>query len=233
MRRLFALFIADARFQWRYGFYGVYAALSVLYAIIVRLVPEAWRAGARALTLYSDPAALGFFFIGAIVLFEKGERVLSAVAVSPVLPGEYALSKLLSLACVSVASALAIQLAGGGSLTPTFFAGVFFGSCFCTALGLTIAATTPSVNAFFVRSIPVGVLALAIGPVTWLGYLPSWLSWNPGSLMLSLIEPLGKPRPWAVAGLLAWLVPAYALAASRCRVLFYAEASDDREGGMS
>ncbi len=233
MRRLVSLLAADVRFQWRYGFYGVYAALSLLYIAAVRLVPPSWRGTVRAITLYTDPVALGFFFIGAIVLFEKGERVLSSIAVSPVRAAEYTASKLVSLAFVSLASGLAIQAAGGGPVTLPFIAGIFLGSCFCTALGLAVASTAPTVNAFFVRSIPVGALALAIGPVTWLGFLPPALAWNPGSLMLFLIEPLGGRNPGALPALAAWLLPAFALAAYRSRLLFVGEALDGREGGIS
>jgi fluoroquinolone transport system permease protein len=56
--------------------------------------------------IFSDPAAMGLYFMGAIVLFEKSERVLSAIAVSPVKPREYVLSKLCSIGIVSAAAGL-------------------------------------------------------------------------------------------------------------------------------
>lgn len=237
MKRFFSLLGADIRFQLRYGFYGVYLVLSLMYAAVVRLVPETWREAVRALTVYTDPAALGFFFIGAIVLFEKGERVLSALAVTPVSAAEYALSKVLSLALISLASAVGIQLAGNGAVSISFLAGVFSGSCLYTALGLAVATGSPTVNAFFVRSIPLGFLVFTTGPLSWFGLMPPWLSWNPGSLLLSLLAPRGEARSFAaqamlLAALLAWLVPVYLFAVRHSESLFTAEALDDRTGGI-
>ncbi len=233
MRRFLSLLSSDIRFQLRYGFYGVYAILTLAYAAAVRLAPPAWRSAVRALTVYSDPAALGFFFIGAIVLFEKGERVVSALAVSPASAAEYALSKLLSLGLISLASASVITVAGGGVLSFSFAAGAFVGSCLFTALGLAVAATAPSVNAFFVRSVPLGAFVFALGPLTRFSLLPEWLSWNPGSLILFLLEPQSPARPLALPVLLAWFVPACIVAIRRADRLFAAEALDDRQGGIA
>lgn len=233
MRRLLCLLGSDIRFQWRYGFYGVYVVLSLFYVAVVRLVPEGWRPAARALTLYSDPAALGFFFIGAIVLFEKGERVLSALSVSPVRPWEYTLSKLVSLGLISSVSSLVIQTAGGGAVSFGFVAGIFLGACLFTAIGLSIAAAVPTVNAFFVRSIPLGAAVFTLGPLTWLGLVPSWLAWNPGSLILALIAPTADARSWAFPALLAWLFPVCVLTVYRVQTLFVAEVLDDRAGGIA
>jgi hypothetical protein len=51
----------------------------------------------RAADDFFRPAAMGLYFMGAIVLFEKGERVLDSLAVSPAGAGMYALSKLCPL----------------------------------------------------------------------------------------------------------------------------------------
>lgn len=62
--------------------------------------------------IYSDPAAMGLFFMGAIVLLEKSQRVLNSLAVSPVKVSEYILSKVISLGVISsiVAMFIAITL---------------------------------------------------------------------------------------------------------------------------
>jgi fluoroquinolone transport system permease protein len=65
---------------------------------------------------------MGLYFMGAIVLFEKGERVLDSLAVSPAGAGMYALSKLLSIALISTAAGLAIGLAGGVAFHGLLFA---------------------------------------------------------------------------------------------------------------
>lgn len=69
--RLKALLRGDIRFQYKYGFYFIYLLFSVLYIGLLYAFPEKWRGKAAILMIFSDPAAMGLFFMGAIVLFEK------------------------------------------------------------------------------------------------------------------------------------------------------------------
>ena len=78
------LFIWDMKFQARYGFYLLYGFLTALYAAVLLSLPQAWQANAAALLIFSDPAALGLFFMGAILLLETSQRVTSFFAVSPI-----------------------------------------------------------------------------------------------------------------------------------------------------
>ncbi|HUV31940.1 MAG TPA: hypothetical protein VMW31_00080, partial [Devosiaceae bacterium] len=69
--RLATLVRHDARLQARYGIYAAYSVVIALYAGVL------WFAGPRlpkwviALTVLSDPAVLGFFFVGGLMLLEK------------------------------------------------------------------------------------------------------------------------------------------------------------------
>jgi fluoroquinolone transport system permease protein len=81
-KRLFHTTLQDIRFQFRYGFYFLYAVLTVIYIAAISLLPAAWVQNAVAIVLFSDPAALGFFFMGGILLLEKGERLHDALFVS-------------------------------------------------------------------------------------------------------------------------------------------------------
>jgi len=73
--RLKALLIGDIRFQFKYGFYFLYLIFTILYVGMLYALPAAWRERAAVLMIFTDPAAMGLYFMGAIVLFEKGERV--------------------------------------------------------------------------------------------------------------------------------------------------------------
>lgn len=66
-----SLFLWDIRFQAKYGFYFLYAALTVIYGVVLFAVPEGWREKTAAILIFSDPASMGLFFMGAIVLLEK------------------------------------------------------------------------------------------------------------------------------------------------------------------
>ena len=64
----------DIHFQWKYGFYFIYFVLTVIYVFGITALPDNWKHNAAAIMIYSDPAAMGLFFMGAIVLLEKSQR---------------------------------------------------------------------------------------------------------------------------------------------------------------
>jgi len=153
--RVKALFAGDIRFQFKYGFYFLYLIFTILYISLLYALPAVWRAGAAILMIFSDPAAMGLTFMGAIVLFEKGERTLDSIAISPVKPLEYVLSKLISIALISTAAGLLIGFGSGGVANPFFFViGLFLGSCLFSAVGLMIAVNIATLNQFIVATIP-------------------------------------------------------------------------------
>ena len=108
--RLKSLLFGDMRFQVKYGFYFLYAVLTAIYTIAIFAIPESWKEKTAAILIFSDPASMGLFFMGAIILFEKSQHTPCAFAVSPVRPMEYIIAKVVSLSAVSlvVAAILAI-----------------------------------------------------------------------------------------------------------------------------
>ena len=68
MSTLSTVLMHDARLQYRYGIYAAYAFVIAFYVVILTvgrgLLPE-WGVG---LVIYTDPAAVGFFFLGALVM---------------------------------------------------------------------------------------------------------------------------------------------------------------------
>ncbi|MFA9380797.1 MAG: ABC transporter permease [Acetanaerobacterium sp.] len=187
--KLRALLIGDIRFQYKYGFYFLYLVFSVLYIALLYALPQDWLSKAGVLMIFTDPAAMGLFFMGAIVLLEKGERVLDSIAVAPIRPHEYMLSKLLSLAVISVVVALAVALAGGIRLHPFYFvAGVLLGSCLFSCVGLIIASHSTTLNAFLLLSIPAEIVINLPAIAYLFGYRPAWLILHPGVCMIELCE---------------------------------------------
>ena len=87
--RLLHLIFWDICFQIKYGIYMIYAILTVLYLVLLGALPPAWRTGTAVILIFSDPAAMGLFFMGAVILLEKSQRVVNALAVSPVTVREY------------------------------------------------------------------------------------------------------------------------------------------------
>ncbi len=210
--RIRSLIIGDVRFQLKYGFYLLYFFFSILYIILVYVFPVAWRERAAILMIFSDPAAMGLYFMGAIVLFEKSERVLNSIAISPVKPFEYVISKLSSIGIISVVSASAIGLGSGIIESPFYFVvGVFFCSCLFSAVGLVIACKINTLNQFIVATIPAEIL-INLPALAWLfGLKKDWLLIHPGVCLIELCS--GSPHTFpALIILLLWtaLIAKYA-----------------------
>lgn len=171
--RLRSLVLWDIRFQTRYGFYFLYAVLTAIYVAVLSAVPEGWREKAAAILIFSDPASMGLFFMGAIVLLEKSQRTPWALAVSPVRAAEYIAAKVMSLSAISLVVAAVLTAAAGvdaganagayGSAGAGAFGSVdsyivLFGtvlsSVVFTLLGIIIATRISSLNQFILWTVP-------------------------------------------------------------------------------
>jgi len=175
--RVFSLVKADIRFQYRYGFYFLYLLFSILYVGVLFALPAAWRTDAAILMIYTDPAAMGLFFMGAIVLFEKSEHVLDSIAVSPAQPWEYVTGKLVSIGLISMLVALAIGIPAGVIVHPArFLCGVFLCSCMFSSLGLVIACKVSSLNGFILATVPAEIVVVVPAVI--------WLFWDAGRIAM-------------------------------------------------
>jgi fluoroquinolone transport system permease protein len=212
--RLKALLIGDIRFQFKYGFYFLYLVFTILYIGLLYALPAAWREQAALLMIFSDPAAMGLTFMGAIVLFEKSERVLDSIAISPVKPIEYVVSKLVSIALISTMAGLFIGFGGQISTNPFFFIlGIFLGSCLFSAIGLMIAANIATLNQFIVAIIPAEII-INVPAIAWLfGWKPGWLVLHPGVCIIELCQNEAYRLPAALI-LAFWTILAMLL--TRC-----------------
>ncbi len=153
-KRLLALLYQDIRFELRHGMYTVYAVLSVIYIFLLRSLPETIQSRIAVILLFSDPAVLGFFFIGGMVLLERKQRTLSALACTPLQAGEYLAAKSISLALLSLAACSIIVLAG--LKTPISWGyliiGVLLSSCWVTLVSIPFSLTADSLNDYFITA---------------------------------------------------------------------------------
>jgi fluoroquinolone transport system permease protein len=211
-----ALLVGDVRFQFKYGFHFLYMIFAAVYTALLFVIPGVWREKAAILMIFSDPAAMGLYFMGSIVLFEKSERVLDSIAISPTKPAEYVLAKLGSIALISTVVALIIGICGGitGNLL-AFAVGVFLCSCLFSSVGLIIAANITTLNQFIIYTIP-AELVINIPAIAYLfGYKVNWLLLHPGVGLIELCAN-GPNAFLAMVGLILWSVLFFILA---CRVV--------------
>ena len=146
--RLRSLFLFDMRFQAKYGFYFLYTVLTAVYIVILLAIPGSWCEKAAAVLIFSDPAAMGLFFMGAIVLLEKSQHTPCALAVSPVQAIEYMIAKAGSLSAVSLAVAALLALAADAKHLHIILPGTMISSVVFTLLGMIVATKTESLNQF-------------------------------------------------------------------------------------
>lgn len=211
--RLLAAMGQDIRFQFRHGFYYAYAILTILYIIVLRLLPETMVYPALTLILFTDICALGFFFIGAIVLLEKGQNLTESLFVTSLRLHEYLLAKILSFLFLATLSALLIMLGAsiGGQDLMWFIFGAVFSALIYTLFGLIFAAKARHVNDYFVKSLGAGLLiSLPILAYVHLFDTPLFYIF-PTRATLILLDVLGtdyalSEKLFSVASLLIWFL---------------------------
>jgi fluoroquinolone transport system permease protein len=145
----------DGRLQFRYGFYAVYAVVTVLFGLGLSSLSDSVRTATLVMVLFADPGFLGFYFVGALVLFEKNEGVLHALVTTPLSADEYLVSKTLSLSFIATLGALVITLFvhGTGFRPVWFLLGLGLTAGLFVLVGFSAVARFDSLNAYFLTAI--------------------------------------------------------------------------------
>ncbi|NMS91189.1 ABC transporter permease [Clostridioides difficile] len=186
--RLKNLILGDIKFQFKYGFYFLYIILSIIYICAINVFPTFIREKIAIIMIYSDPAAMGLFFMGAIVLLEKSQRVLNSLAVSPVKVSEYILSKVISLGIISSIVAMFISLTVNLDNIIITIIGTFFSSVIFSLIGLMVASKVSSLNKFIVLTIPIEIICFIPPILNVLVDTKSSIDFYPFNICISLIS---------------------------------------------
>jgi fluoroquinolone transport system permease protein len=167
---------ADVRFQFKQGFYLVYIILTLFYMILLDKLPTEWKSAVVPLVIFSDPAMVGFFFIGALVMLEKVQGVTQYVVVTPLRSVEYLLAKALSLTVLALAATFLITLTVYDQPLNWFLLilGVILTSFFFVLYGFVVAAPCITMNQFFIRMIPF-LLLIILPCFSMIGFPYSWV----------------------------------------------------------
>ena len=167
--RILTAFKQDLKFQFRHKFYHAYLIVSIIYIALLLSLPGDLRPFIAGIIIFSDPAMLGFFFISAIILLEKGDRILESLFVTPLKLEEYIIAKLISLGVLSLLTSLLIVLITIGNKVNylLLIIGVILTAATFTLFGLAITAWIKTVNQFLIVSTLFSMIAVL--PV--IGYL--------------------------------------------------------------
>lgn len=152
----------DLKYQYRQGFYYAYLIVSIIYITILLYIPSEFKAVIAGLIIFSDPAMLGFFFIGAVILLEKGENIFEGLFVTPLKVEEFLLARVLSLSFLTLMTAflIAIIAIGFNFNYILLFISLLLTAILFTFLGLTLAVRVKTVNEYIMFSILYSVVIL-------------------------------------------------------------------------
>lgn len=197
-------FVLDLRLQVKYGF--VYAAVfsALVWEVFLYLVPADLHSVVLPYVVFGDLAIVGFFFIAAAVYFERGERTLFALLVTPMRFRDYYTAKLAVLTLLSLLLSLVIAISGvGADFDPV---ALTVGVVLCTVLFLmgSFISATPFENVSeWIMPSTVVLTVLSVPLLNYSGLWNSYLTYlvpTQGPLML-LGTAFGQttPAPWQLA----------------------------------
>ena len=207
--RMRNLIIGDIKFQIKYGFYFVYAVFTIFYICFLLALPASIREKAGTIMIYTDPAALGLFFMGAIILLEKSQRVLDSITVSPVKVSEYIISKVVTLGIIATVVAVLISIVSGIQNFAAVIVGTLLGSILLSLIGLMVASKINSLNQFLIGTIPFELICSLPAMVYFFGYKKPFMLLHPGCIIISMLEGEGKYFPQLILLLCVWILITY------------------------
>lgn len=196
--RLKQLILWDIKFQYKYGFYLLYAFLTILYLVILFAFPESWREKASVVMIFSDPAAMGLFFMGAIVLLEKSQHIPCAYAVSPIRVFEYLLGEIITFCAISLVVAALLGIAAGVANLPLMLLGTALSSIIFTLLGIIVASNISSLNQFIIRTVPFELVCFIPALLHLFGVTPAWFRYYPVNVCIDFISGVRPPMSGCV-----------------------------------
>lgn len=227
--RVLTITMHDARLQFRYGIYAAYAVVVALYAGLLLWLGAWLPAWTAAFIVFSDPAALGFFFLGALMMLERSEGVRSALATAPLTIGDYLGGKLITLTALALVASTLLHLA---SMRPGNLAllaiTVVLTSIQYVGIGVPIARRFKTVSGYLMGS--AGFLTPVIAPafLALLDPFPAWLGVIPAVSQLRLMLVATGAAQNGAGELAFMLIVAIAAA---CGGLFVAYRSMQHEFG--
>ncbi|CAJ36392.1 fluoroquinolone export ABC transporter permease subunit [Methanocella arvoryzae] len=150
INRLVPTLLVDFRQQVRYGF--IVASLFTMI-VFIAMLSQFSQYGSPVfvpLFVFGNLMIGTFFFIGGMVLFEKGEGVLQALIVSPLRVEEYLGSKVLTLTALAFIENMAIVLAifGTGYNVLLLAAGTILAAVIYVLLGFVMVSRFKSISEY-------------------------------------------------------------------------------------
>lgn len=152
-----ALLRSEVVLLFRRGIIPVYLIIALIYGGIVFFLNPAMAERVVLLLVFSDVSGIGFFFVGAVMQWEKRERVAQALFITPLNPGFFLLVRTLMLSLISllVSALLFLFIARGIGDFLLMVTVSWTGAIFFTLLGIGTGSITEGVNNYFILALGV------------------------------------------------------------------------------
>jgi len=199
------LVLWDVQLQARENIYMFTMLTTLAFAIFLKLLPSEAPPTIFTLVLFFDPAIVGASFVGSIVLMERSQNTLSALAVSPAPVRDYVLAKIITLTLLAIVGSLFLVAAAfwvpPADMVLRFTLVLVFTGAIGVLGGFLIVAGANSMNHFIARAIPV-TFVLFLPLLSHFGVVTGFWQWllfaiNPGHAMLRAM--LWAAEPTAVS----------------------------------
>ncbi|MFA5212892.1 MAG: hypothetical protein WC406_06145 [Methanoregula sp.] len=204
-----------------YRFFLIHISLVTvaLWCILLSVFVPVNTAKIVGALIFLDPAIFGFVFIGALVLYEKTNRSLQALTVTPMEPREYLLTHIITLTAIALlASFILVALTRGVTINYLYFVtGVVLTSAFFVLSGFIAVSRFSTVNEYFIAG-SLALLALNAPLLYHFGLSESWLFYlfpTQASLLLlsGIFEPVSLTDTlYSVVMLSIWIAIGFILA---------------------
>lgn len=186
---LVALIQNDFRLQWRYRIIAAYIVVVALYATIIISAQDALPNWAIAILIYSDPAVLGFFFLGGLMMLEKGENVRAALAMSAISPTQYLAAKSISLTFIALGAVVVLALCAKTPIQamPIILFATATTSIMFISIGAIVALRFKTINGYLIGSVPFVTPLIAPAALNLIDPLPLYAFILPPTAQLKLL----------------------------------------------
>lgn len=175
MKRLRKTIRLDSQLQARNKVYGIVIAAAFAFAFAIRavLTPEQLHYFMPVLVMFGVTVTT-VFLVGVLLLIERAEGTLNVVMVSPLRPGEYLASKLITLTSLAVVESAIMAVVGYGL-------GFWFGwlvlavvmrASMGVAVGVVVGVRYTSITRFLLPAIGAS-LAFDLPTIWYFGLWPS------------------------------------------------------------
>ena len=168
LNRLRSTLKMDLKLELNYGFYHATAIVTAIWLIILLQLNAEILYPFFPFFVLSNMTITSFYFMAAMVLFEKNEGTINNLAVTPITFGEYLSSKIISLSFIAVTESFLIIAVVFREFKMNFIfviLGLFLLSLVNSLLGFIAISGYDTITDFFIPSI--GWLSLLSVPVAW------------------------------------------------------------------